>query len=57
MSIQTFTANTFLQKLTLMGKGSYRALQNKAIKAITKLAFALLQKQVGAAQAATNYLQ
>ena len=57
MSIQTFTANTFFQKLTLMGKGSYRALQNKAIKAITKLAFALLQKQVGAAQAATNYLQ
>ena len=40
-----------------MGKGRYMLLQNKAIKTITKLAFAVLQIQVGAAQAATNYLQ
>ena len=40
-----------------MGKGSYMALQNKAIKAITKQVFAMLQKQIVAAQEATNYLQ
>ena len=40
-----------------MGKGRNVFLQNKGIKAITKLPFAIFQKQVGVGQAATNYLQ
>jgi hypothetical protein len=57
MSIQTFTANTFLQKLTLMGKGRNVFLQTKGIKAITKNALCNISNKIGAAQAATNYLQ
>jgi len=57
MSAQKIRSKQISNPAALMGKGSHMLLQNKVIKTITKLAFAVLQKQVGVAQAATNYLQ
>ena len=57
MSAQKIRSKQISNPAALVGKGSHMLLQNKVIKAITKLAFAVLQIQVGAAQAATNYLQ
>ena len=57
MCAQKIRVKQITKPAAFMGKGKYMLLQNKAIKAITQPAFALLQKQVGAAQAATNYLQ
>jgi hypothetical protein len=57
MCAQKIRVKQITKPAAFMGKGKYMLLQNKAIKAITQPAFALLQKQVGAAQAATNCLQ
>ena len=56
MSPQKIRTTQITKPAAFMGKGRYILLQKKVIQTITKSHFAMLQKQVGAAQAATNYL-
>lgn len=57
MRVRKIREERITKPAALMGKGRHILLVSKGIKAVRKLPFALPQKQVGAAQAATNYLQ